>query len=129
MLDTVHTLNKYYDGPELGTADFESHPHVYERISERHDGRPEVYRLSPISMADFSAVKEDWQIRLRWKAAQDERSLSEPDDGPRVLPSDLNRFLELEPLVETALQIDEARAVKVTGEVFERTTKVEWQRV
>jgi hypothetical protein len=128
-LETVHTINQYCDGPELGVADFEGIAHVFERLTERHDGCPEVYRLCLISADGLSALLEDWQLYLRWKEAQDERSLNAMDDGPRVLPSDLPRYLDLKPLVEATLRIDEARAVKARGTFVDNETKVEWQRL
>jgi hypothetical protein len=125
-IDRVHSVNQYYDGPELGAADFEGQPHVYERFTERHDGRPEIYRLSPIDHDALSAILEDWQLYLKWDAAQDERSRQILDGGPRVLAPDVPRHLELEPLVEAALKIDEARAVTVHGIFLDRMTRVKW---
>lgn len=127
MFEAVHTINEWYDGPELGVADFEGRPHVYERITERNDGEPEIYRLSPIDPEKLTAVLEDWQLWLKWNAAP----RTDEIDDPRVLPEDLPRHQQLKPVIDAALKVDENKAIRATGNFVhaDGATTVEWQRI
>jgi hypothetical protein len=129
VLEPVHTVNQYYDGPELGVADFEGRPHVFERVTECHDGKPDIYRLGPIDRGPLNAVLEDWQLFLKWEAAHDDPSRQGLGSGPRVLPEDLARHLELKPIIETALKVDEAHAVQASGTFLDGMTKVKWEPI
>jgi hypothetical protein len=124
-LEPVHTVNGYYDGPEVGVADFRGQPHVYRRVSERHDGEPEDYRLSPIDPEALKAVLDDWKLYLKWEACADVDK-GGVSDSPRVLSADVARYLELRPRVEAALRVDEANAVRAKGTFVDRMTKVRW---
>jgi hypothetical protein len=93
-LETVYTVNAYYDGPERGVANFDGAPHAYERLSERHDGKPEDYRLSPIDAVALEAVLEDWKLYLKWEASADidKRGVSGRAKSVGCGPSPLRRI-------------------------------------
>src|SRR5262245_56291606 len=68
--DQIYTINKYYDGPELGVADYRGKPHIYERqFDTERDDYSERFLLSPIDPELLSLVLENWEIWLRWDSA------------------------------------------------------------
>ncbi|MDQ0467974.1 hypothetical protein [Labrys wisconsinensis] len=68
--DRVHTVNKYYDGPELGIADYRGKPYIYEKQFDAADGEDTSrFLLSEIEPELLALVLEDWQIWLRWDEA------------------------------------------------------------
>ncbi|SEM73959.1 hypothetical protein SAMN05443254_103494 [Bradyrhizobium sp. OK095] len=68
--DRVYTMNKYYDGPELGVANYLGRPHIYERqFDGERDDYSSRFLLSPIDPNLLSLVRESWEIWLRWESA------------------------------------------------------------
>jgi len=70
LVDKVHTVLDFYDGPRGGVADFQSTPHAYEALWDPEaDDFSDYWHLQPISPATFILVMEDWQIWRRWEQA------------------------------------------------------------
>jgi hypothetical protein len=61
----VYTINKYYEGPELGVAVYLGRPHIYERqFDTERDDYSQRFLLSPIDPDLLSSVLEAWEIWL-----------------------------------------------------------------
>jgi hypothetical protein len=103
--DRIYTINKYYDGPELGVADYRGRPHIYEKQFDiDEDEYTNRFLLSPIDPALFLWVQEDWEIWLRWNAAYREGK-ADVKTHP-ALPEDRQRHAELAQLIGDRLKPD-----------------------
>jgi hypothetical protein len=101
--ELVHTVHDYYDGPRSGIANFQGHPHFYERIfDEEQDHYTELFRLTPIDEATFRNAMEDWNIWLRWEAAF--YSAKATIDTHPALPEERARHEELASILENSLK-------------------------
>ena len=103
--DQVYTINKYYDGPELGVADYLGKPHIYERqFDGGRDDYSSRFLLSPIDPDLLSLVLEDWEIWLRWESAY--RRGKTPHKTHPALPEERQRHDELATLIGDRLKVD-----------------------
>jgi hypothetical protein len=122
--ERVYTVNDYYDGPRGGTADFGGVPHVYRNLCyDTEYGDPawdpddDRFELSPVAPEVLAMDVEAYTLWGRWQAAYFAgRAPDAPDEGPRVLPEDAERYAELERLLAGRLVVDPARRVVARGE-------------
>jgi hypothetical protein len=122
--ERVHTVTDYYDGPRKGIADLDGRPHLYEsEWDDFADNYASTFRLSPVGEELFALAMESWRIWLRWETAF-HRGQTAQDTHP-ALPEDRPRFLELEPLLEAELKINNANCVRARGE-FRPFPTPEW---
>lgn len=111
----VHTMTDYYDGPRKGIADLDGRPHLYEsEWDDLADNYAFTFRLSPVTADIFALATESWHIWLRWETAF-HRGQTTQDTHP-ALSKDRTRFLELEPVLEAKLRIDEVNYVRAHGD-------------
>ena len=114
--ERVHTVMDFYDGPRSGFADFDGVPHAYRSIwrEDLDDWDPEDrFELSPVSNETLSLALEDWAIWRRWEEAF--YAGETPHATHPALPDDRARHAELAPLIERALEIDQARRRVAVG--------------
>jgi hypothetical protein len=103
--ERVYTINKYYDGPELGVADYLGKPHIYEKqFDQESDDYSNRFLLSPIDPELLSWVLEDWDIWLRWNDAYRAGKV-EVKTHP-ALPTERSRHDELSQLIGNRLKPD-----------------------
>jgi hypothetical protein len=103
--DQIYTVNKYYDGPELGIADYRGKPHIYERqFDGERDDYSERFLLSPIDPELLSLVLENWEIWLRWDSAY--RQGNATIKSHPALPEDRQRHEEFSKLIGDRLKVD-----------------------
>lgn len=120
-------MTDYYDGPRKGIADLDGRPHLYEsEWDDIGDDYAFTFRLSPVTPDVFALAMESWGIWLRWETAF-HRGHTTQDTHP-ALPDDRARFLELEPLLEAELKIDDANHVRAQGD-FKPFPSPEWSGV
>jgi hypothetical protein len=130
--ETVFTVHDYYDGPKNGIASYRGTPHAYKcDWDQAADDWSPVFRLSPISPEQFSAVQEDWEIWRRYQARFYAGSLKVGDRHP-ALAEDWPRHERLQGTVEEALSVDDAtplRAIPVFRGTIEpqHDFEVRWQ--
>jgi hypothetical protein len=125
--ERVHTVTDYYDGPRKGLADFDGRPHLYEsEWDDLADNFAFTFRLSPVTADVFALATESWRIGLRWESSF-HRGRTTRDTHP-ALPENRARFLELEPVLEAKLEIDEGNFVRAHG-VFKPFPHPEWSGV
>jgi hypothetical protein len=130
--EQVHTVEKYWDGPLQGVADFEGQPRIYERqFSEAEDEFTDRYWLTPIEPDLLSLVVEKWSIHLRW---QDARHRNEATLEIQPLPEDRARYEALEQAIGDQFKIDPTRSAERRGKFRyvhenDRGWEVEWSPV
>lgn len=130
--EAVHTVNDYYDGPRNGIADYRWAPHVYKCVwDDSTDDWSVVFLLSPITPEQMSAVEEAWSIWRRYRANFQQGNLLPGDEHP-ALEGDWPRHEQLRGIVDDALVVDEARAVRAVPEFRgtiepEHDFEVRWQ--
>jgi len=108
--DRVHTVNKYYDGPELGVADYRGIPHVYEKqFDTDQDDYSNRFLLSEIEPKLLSLILEAWEIWLRWDTAYRQGEVDVRTHP--ALPEERPRHEELARLIGDRLRADAAHAV------------------
>ncbi len=68
MADQVYTVEKYYDGPVSGTADFSGRPHIYRRLfDDAEDEYGSEFDLTPIDQSLLFLILECWAIWRHWQ--------------------------------------------------------------
>ena len=96
--ERVYTVNRFYDDPVLGIADFNGVPHIYEAILDSpEDADSGRYYLVPVQSDLMSLVLEDWDIWIKWKDALDKKRVK--SSSPFALPEDRRRQKELKQLI------------------------------
>ena len=113
-LDEVYTVADYWDGPRAGVANFRGEPHVYECIfDEAQDDWSDQYRLTPIGQDALEAVREQWEIWSRWRAAFD-AGATLLDTHP-ALPHERERYLQLKGVLDRAVVQNQPRSFVAQG--------------
>lgn len=103
-LQTVYTVEDYYDGPRTGVADYNGQPHYYRSIyldSPNWNPDEDRFELSPVSPEVVSAAVEKAEIFIRWHRTQPQNTagvVSEDDWG--ALPEDRDRRDVLQAFLE-----------------------------
>ncbi|WP_051370777.1 hypothetical protein [Mesorhizobium loti] len=132
--EAVYTFHDYYDGPRKGIADYRGKAHAYEcEWDGQSDDWSETFLLSPITNEQLNAVKERWLIWQRYKANFHAGNL-QPGDKHPALAGDWPRYTELSPIVDDAMRVDVALALRAIPEfigALEPTTEfwVRWRLV
>ena len=93
MLERVYAVDEYYDGPEVGYADFKGSPHRFEVIDEWEieESRVRIFRLFEITCEHLSVVLEAHRLWARWHEKYRRGELQDGVSGGcdvRVLPED-----------------------------------------
>jgi hypothetical protein len=110
--EAVYMVYDFHDCPRSGVANFQGNPHAYRAIWDAEsDDYSDIYELSPIDANHLEAVKEAWQIWLRWSSANANNTLGLGDDHP-ALAIDRQRHEELQELVSEALRIDPESSIR-----------------
>lgn len=108
--EKVRTVHDYCDGPRSGIADYRGVPHAYKcKWDSAVDEWSTEFLLSPITPEQLAVIEEAWSIWRRYQEKFQQGTL-EPGDKHPALAADWSRHMQLKPLVENALQLDEARA-------------------
>jgi hypothetical protein len=124
--EKVHAVHDFWDGPRSGIADFHGKPHAFSATFDREaDDYSNVYELSPLRPDQLEAVKEDWEIWLRWSDAFAANALG-PDDHHPKLAIDRNRYEELHPLIAEASRVDARNAVRAIPTFRPDPSKRSW---
>ena len=129
-METVYTVTNYYDGPIRGVADFGGVPHAYESLFDAtEDEWDSTFLIRPIDQGTLQLALEDWEIWLRWRQAFDEGKVT--IETHPALPEDRPRHDQISLILEEALKIDPAAALKAKGhfEVVDGEWRVRWEPV
>lgn len=120
--ETVYTVHEYFDGPRNGVAQYRGQPHAY-RCEWDHsaDEWGTEFLLSPIAPEQLSATEELWSIWERYLATARQGALG-PGDRHPALASDRARYEQLHSVIDQALQVDEAMALRAVP-VFRRSNE------
>jgi hypothetical protein len=125
--DKVYTVNNYYDGPELGIAEYRGKPHIYEKqFDTEADDQMDRFLLSEIEPALLALVLEDWEIWLRWDAAYRQGQVTVKTHP--ALPEERPRHDELARLIGSRLKPDREHGIVRWAQfrAVDKQTEVRW---
>ena len=107
-------MTDFDNGPRVGIADFEGHPHLYEcEWNEGANTYASTFRLSAVTPEILVLALEDSAIWERWwRAFQDGHTTQETHPA---LPDDRARHDELELVLGEQLRIDPATSIRALG--------------
>jgi hypothetical protein len=126
MLDRVHTISDYHDGPRSGIADFAGKPHDYQcEFDDAAQDYSDIFCLTPMDEGTFRLAMEKWSIWLRWEAAF-KAGRTSLDTHP-ALPAERARYQELDQMVNRHVDLARSAAFRVRGRF--RADGVEWTRL
>ena len=116
--ETVYTVTDFWDGIRAGIADFNRHPHYYERQDEpryeHDDAWVDIFFLKPIDNETFKLAIEDWEIWQRWHIAY-QTGETTVETHP-ALPEDRARYVEISEILTRRLVIHSDEAIKAEAE-------------
>jgi len=131
-LDTVYTIEDWYDGPREGAANFRGVPHRYRSVyldTPAWNPEEDRFELTPISMEILIAMREAHELWRRWDDARREGTVPEmSDDAPRVLPEDQVRYSALRAEIDAALA-GLVPTILARGAFQYRPDRVQWTSV
>ena len=112
--EEVFTVTEYYDGPRQGIANYQGQPHFYDCIfGGLKQDYSNFYRLTPVSHELLVLALEDWGIWKRWERAF---HTGQAGRGSRpALPSERDRHLQIQSLLDGRLKTDIERCIARTG--------------
>ena len=120
--ETVYTVHDYFDGPRNGIASYRGLPHAFKcEWSYEADEWGREFLLSPIAPEQLSATLEQRSIWQRYLATSRQGALGPGYQYP-ALACDRARYEQLNAVVEQALLVDEAMALRAVPE-FRRVTE------
>ena len=123
--DRIYTVNGYHDGPQLGVAEYQGKPHIYQKQFDADaDEYTNQFLLSEIEPALLALVLEDWEIWLRWNVAYRQGQVS-VDTHP-ALPDERPRHNELKKLIGDRLKPDLSHSVIKWARFNDQQTEVQW---
>lgn len=114
--ETVYTVHDYFDGPRKGVASYRGLPHAYKcEWNDEADEWGREFLLSPIAPEQLSATLELRSIWQQYLATSRQGAL-EPGDQHPALAGDRARYEQLHAVIEQALLVDEAMALRAVPE-------------
>jgi hypothetical protein len=111
--ERVYGILGYCDGILDGVADFRGSPHAFVLDGDFEAEAPR-YRLKPLHADEFALFLEYWHMWRRWEDAFHRGEVA--GAAPAVLPADLPRHDEIEPIVKKALAVPEHIGKVVRGD-------------
>ena len=125
--EKIYTVNRFYDCPVLGIADFKGTPHIYEAILDTpEDADLSRYYLMHIESDLMDLVMEAWDIWIKWNEALDKKIVKPSNQYP--LPEDKIREKELKRLIGDRLTAIPEKSVVMKAEFCKRgKTQSTWE--
>ena len=143
MLERVYAVDGYYDGPEVGYADYRGLPHRFEVDDEweTEESRVRIFKLYRISNEHLCVVLEAHLLWARWNekyrrgelretlpGEKDERVLPEDREAYEFLTDRQAKFVEMERGEYVLLQGDFVPGgIETEYKAFCETSLVKWQ--
>lgn len=120
-LQTVYTMEDYYDGPRSGVADFDGQPHYYRSIyldTPQWNADEDRFELSPVTPEVLAAACEAAAIFKRWDSMRRAtQGFTYTDKEFGALPEERARYRELEQFLESSYaSAAQSRRVLAHGE-------------
>ncbi len=112
--EKVYTVNRFYDVPTLGVADYCGVPHIFEaKLEEMVEAWESPFYLSEVASELMSLIMENWDIWIRWKDLKDK---GEVDYKSFPLPEDQKRHKELTDLIGGRLKTEPDQSIMAIAE-------------
>ena len=114
--EPVYLVLNYYDDVRSGIADYHGAPHYFaERFDEARDDYTGVFSLYPVEQSIVEVANEANAIEQRfWTAYSTDQSVM-PEELPRVLAEDRERYLALQAILDQVERNPDPPVIRATA--------------